>query len=95
MSACAFILAEVIPIFNYVLSLTGSICFAPLAMMLPGWVWLTGHGHYLHGNIWKMTQYWLHWGLVVLGLFYLAGGTYGTVLEITNAYRTGAIGMYL
>lgn len=89
----AFIFAEVIPIFNYILSLTGSVCFAPIAMILPGWLWLYDHGHYSRGNVWRMTQHWLHWGMIAVGLFFLVGATYGVVLEINTAYKNGTIGM--
>jgi hypothetical protein len=41
--ALSFILAEFILIFYYLLVLTASICFAPLAIMLLGWFWLYGH----------------------------------------------------
>ena len=91
----AFIFAEVIPIFNYILSLTGSVCFAPLAIVLPGWLFLYDHGHYRHGSLWKMTQYWLHWGMIMVGLFFLVGATYGVVLEINDAYANGTIGMVI
>lgn len=88
MSTLAFILAEVIPVFNQVLSLTGSVCFGPIAMILPGWVWYVGHWHYRHGTLWQKTQWASHWFLILLGCLYLGGGTYGTVLEIIQAEKT-------
>lgn len=88
----AFIFAEVIPIFNYILALTGSVCFAPLAMILPGWFWLYDHGHYWRGNLGKKIQYILHWGMIPVGLLFLVGATYGVVLEINQAYHSGGIG---
>ena len=54
--ALAFVVAEVIPIFSYVLSLVGSVCYAPLAIMLPGWLWLHDHGHYLRGPSHRITE---------------------------------------
>lgn len=33
LGALAFILAEAIPIFNYIIALVGSLCFAPLAIV--------------------------------------------------------------
>jgi hypothetical protein len=92
LGAIAFILAEAIPIFNYLLALTGSICFAPLAITLPGWLWLYDHGDYWRGNVWKKSQYLSHWFLVVLGLFFLGGGTYGVIEQIKQAYESGLIG---
>ena len=35
LSALAFVLAQAIPVFNYLVAITGSFCFAPLALMLP------------------------------------------------------------
>jgi hypothetical protein len=94
LGAISFIFAEAIPIFNYLNALTGSICFAPLAMILPGWLWLYDNGHYRTGSLKQQTIYWLHWGLILLGLFFLVGATYGVVLEINDAYRTGTIGIF-
>ncbi|KAJ5104567.1 hypothetical protein NUU61_001914 [Penicillium alfredii] len=50
MAAISFILACAIPIFNYVLALVGSLCCAPLATSLLGWLWLLPHGPYRTGN---------------------------------------------
>lgn len=93
LGAISFILAEAIPIFNYLIALVGSVCFAPLAMILPGWLWLYDHGHYRKGGMLQKVIYLLHWGLVFLGLFFLVGATYGVVIEIIEAYDSGTIGM--
>ena len=61
--------------------------------MLPGWLWLYDHGHYRKGSAWQQTMYWLHWSMIVLGIFFLVAATYGTVLEIKDAYADGSIGM--
>lgn len=71
----AFILAESIAIFNYLLSLVGSICFAPMAITIPGVLWLFDFGHYRNGSFWQKSQYVFHWFLVILGLFITVGGT--------------------
>lgn len=91
----SFILAEAIPIFSYLLALTGSICFAPLALMLPGWFWLYDHGEWRTATMAKQLAYWAHWLLILLGIFFLVGGTYGTVQLIIDAYADGSIGMFL
>lgn len=88
----AFILSEAIPIFNYLIALTGSICFAPLAITLPGWLWLHDYNHYVKGNLWQKTQWMFHWFLILLGAFMCVGGTYGTVKQIVEAYASGIIG---
>ncbi|TQB71878.1 hypothetical protein MPDQ_007252 [Monascus purpureus] len=92
LGALAFILAEAIPIFNYLIALVGSVCFAPLAMSLPGWLWLHDHGNWKRGSLVQKLVYLFHWGLVFLGLFFLVGATYGVSIEIRDAYRTGIIG---
>lgn len=88
----SFILAEAIPIFSYLIALTGSICFAPLAIMIPGWLWLYDHGHWRKGSFGMQIAYYLHWALILLGAFILVGGTYATVQQIINAYADGEIG---
>jgi membrane protease YdiL (CAAX protease family) len=94
LGALAFILAEAIPIFNYLIALVGSVCFAPLAMSLPGWLWLYDHGHYRKGTLIQKVVYLLHWGLVLLGIFFLVGATYGVIVQIDVAYKSGAVGKY-
>lgn len=46
----SWILAEAIPIFNYLIALTGSLCFAPIAVALPGWLWLHDHKLWYKGT---------------------------------------------
>jgi hypothetical protein len=71
----AFILAEAIAIFNYLIALTGSICFAPMAISIPGILWLYDFSSYRKGSLWQKAQYGFHCFLVVLGLFICIGGT--------------------
>jgi Transmembrane amino acid transporter protein len=90
--AISFILAEAVPIFNYLIALTGSLCFAPLAIALPGFLWLYDHGAYRKGNITQKALYYAHCFLPLLGLFMCVGGTYGVVQLIINAYADSEIG---
>lgn len=94
LGAISFILAEAIPIFNYLIALVGSVCFAPLAMSLPGILWLHDHGHYVKGSFVQKIKVLLHVGMVLLGIFFLVGATYGVVIEINGAYASGSIGTY-
>lgn len=94
LGAISFILAEAIPIFNYLIALVGSVCFAPLAMSLPGLLWLHSNRRYRKGTLMQKIIYLLHWGMVVLGIFFLVGATYGVVIEIIDAYATGTIGRF-
>ncbi|KZN83916.1 N amino acid transport system protein [Penicillium chrysogenum] len=92
LGAISFILSETIPIFNYLVALIGSVCFAPLAMCLPGFLWLHSNGHYRRGTLMQKIIYLLHWGMVLLGVFFLVGATYGVIIQIIDAYATGMIG---
>jgi len=94
LGAIAFVFAEAIPIFNYLIALVGSVCFAPLAISLPGLLWLHDHGHYLKGSILQKIKFMLHIGMVLLGIFFLVGATYGVVIQIKAAYADGTIGMW-
>lgn len=91
LAAISFVLACAIPIFTYVLALVGSICFAPLAISLPGMLWLYSHDHYRRGSAKRMVVYGLHMGLVLLGAFMTVGGTYGVIVQIIDAYNSGRI----
>ncbi|KAK3069694.1 hypothetical protein LTR53_011760 [Teratosphaeriaceae sp. CCFEE 6253] len=92
LASISFILAEAIPIFNYLLALTGSICFAPLAIALPGWLWVHDHKPWVKGSALQRVAYWLHFALIPLGTFMCIGGTYGVIQVIIDAYANGTIG---
>ncbi|KAI6842209.1 amino acid transporter [Hortaea werneckii] len=92
LGALSFVLAMAIPIFQYLIALTGSICFAPLAVSLPGWLWIYDHKSWYKGSVLQQAAFWFHAFLIPLGLFILIGGTYGVVEEIIQAYADGTIG---
>ncbi|KAJ8081861.1 hypothetical protein PM082_007707 [Marasmius tenuissimus] len=91
LGAISFVLASAIPIFTYFISLCGSLCFAPLAIILPAWFWMYDHYHYRKGSAGQQIKYAMHAALIVLGTFICVGGTYGVVQQIVNAFRTGVI----
>jgi hypothetical protein len=91
MSAIAFLIASGIPIFNYLLALAGSLTFAPLALGLPGYLWIYDHQHYRKGNWWQKLVYFLNWLMILLSVFLMIGGTYGVVQNIIDAYARGEI----
>ncbi|KAI0134108.1 amino acid transporter [Xylariales sp. AK1849] len=88
----AFILAEAIAIFNFLIALVGSICFAPMAITVPGVLWLYDFWEHRRGSLWQKTLYLFHWFLIILGAFICIGGTYSTILAINEAYASGEIG---
>jgi hypothetical protein len=91
MSVISFLIASGVPIFNYLLSLAGSVAFAPLALGLPGWLWIHDHADYRKGTLWQKTMYMLHIVLILISVFLTIGGTYGVIVQILNAYRDGLI----
>jgi hypothetical protein len=92
LGSMAFVLAEAVPIFSYLIALTGSVCFAPLAIMLPGWLWLHDHSAYKSGNVKQKGMYVAHWFFIALGAFVCVGGTYAVIRSILAAYESGLIG---
>ncbi|KAF2626725.1 hypothetical protein BU25DRAFT_440674 [Macroventuria anomochaeta] len=87
----SFLIASGVPIFNYLLSLAGSIAFAPLALGLPGWLWIYDHADYWRGNLWRKTLYGVHIILILISAFLTIGGTYGVMVQIMDAYKDGSI----
>lgn len=88
----AFIIAEAVPILNYLLGLAGSLCFAPFSLVFPAALWMYDFREYRRSNLEKKTIYGLHCGIVVLGLFLVVSGTYGTAKSIQMAFANGLIG---
>lgn len=60
--------------------------------MLPGMLWLYDHGSYRRGTIVQKLWYGFHCFLILLGAFFLVGGTYAVVQLISDAYASGQIG---
>jgi hypothetical protein len=85
-------MAEAIPVFNYLLALNASVCFAPLAIMLPGGFWLYDHISYRHGTTLQKLAYWSHWLLPIIGSFLFVGGTYATIKSIIISNQIGGLG---
>ncbi|KAL0579326.1 hypothetical protein V5O48_002659 [Marasmius crinis-equi] len=91
LGAISFVLACAIPIFTYFISLCGSLCFGPLAIILPALFWMYDHHHYRKGTTGQIIIYAAHAALIALGTFICVGGTYGVVQQIVDAFRTGLI----
>ena len=74
-------------------ALVGSICFAPLALMLPAIFFLyDSHKTHMRGNALQKFEWGCNLILLGLGAFFTVAGTYGTVLSIKDAYADGQIG---
>ena len=61
-------------------------------MMLPGLLFLYDHGSWRSGSIGQKLAYYAHVALILLGAFFLGGGTYGVVKLIQEAYAQHIIG---
>ena len=104
LATLAFILVEAIPIFAYLIALTGSICFSPLAISLPAYLWLHDHQNWRTGGsksgenngnkrrLLRIVAFYFNWFLIFLGGFMCVGGTYAVVMQIKEAYADGTIG---
>lgn len=93
LTVLAFVLASAIPIFNYLVALVGSICFCPLALMLPATLHLYDNWSDIKtGSMWKKAEWCFNVFLFVIGVFLCVSGTYGVVKSIADAYASGQIG---
>ncbi|KAI5271525.1 neutral amino acid permease [Aureobasidium subglaciale] len=92
LSAIALILAAAIPIFDYIIALAGSVCFAPLAIMLPACLWMYDFMEFRRGTLLEKGAFYAHGAMFILGVFMMVGGTYGTVASIVDAYAQGTVG---
>ncbi|KAF7545310.1 hypothetical protein G7Z17_g9278 [Cylindrodendrum hubeiense] len=86
-----FIIAEAVPILNYLLGLAGSLCFAPFSLIFPAMLWMYDFKSYRTGSGREKIIYGLHILIVLIGLFMVIGGTYGVGLSIKEAYASGMI----
>ncbi|KAH8892407.1 putative amino acid transporter [Thozetella sp. PMI_491] len=88
----AFILAESIAIFSYLLALAGSLCFAPMALIIPGFLYLYDYKGYRSGTVLQKAKWYAHCFVPLLGAFITVGGTYAAAKSIQGAYASGTVG---
>lgn len=71
----AFVIASAIPVFNYILALAGSVCFAPMSLIFPAmmWFWDLGPQH-LSTGIKGKAIYGAHILILCIGVFMTVGG---------------------
>ncbi|OJJ96049.1 hypothetical protein ASPACDRAFT_35577 [Aspergillus aculeatus ATCC 16872] len=86
-----FILAESIPIFNYLLALLGAIVFGPVTLAFPAYLWLYDHRGYWRESRRRKALYAFHAFFIPLGCFVTVAGTYAVCLQIRDAYASGQI----
>ncbi|KAL2678524.1 hypothetical protein Neosp_009271 [[Neocosmospora] mangrovei] len=85
----AFIVAEAVPILNYLLGLAGAICFAPFSLLFPALLWMQDFKSYRNGSIGKKAAYYFHVFVALVGSFMVVAGT--VAVSIRDAYRSGLI----
>ena len=89
----AYVIASGIPSFEYLVALIGALfgtlqCFIPMGMM-----WLYENWHVGAGTGEGRTVKWylmVCWSVLVilLGTFFMVGGTYGSIVGIIQGYRS-------
>ncbi|KAH8656574.1 transmembrane amino acid transporter protein-domain-containing protein [Tricladium varicosporioides] len=87
----SFILAEAIPVFNYILSLEAALFFAPMSLLFPAFFWMYDFKHYRNGTVNQKMQYGAHILLALIAAFLCVGGTYGTIVSINDSYKAGKL----
>lgn len=71
----SFIIAEAIPVFNYILALAASVCLAPESLIIPAFAWFYQYNNYRSGTTKQKMLYALHVFLALLGAFLVVSGT--------------------
>lgn len=75
LGALSYIVAEAVPILNYLLALAGSLCFAPFSLIFPAILWMYDFGYMRTGTIKDKLIYGAHVLIVLIGAFMVVGGT--------------------
>uniref|UniRef100_L2GHZ4 Neutral amino acid transporter n=1 Tax=Colletotrichum fructicola (strain Nara gc5) TaxID=1213859 RepID=L2GHZ4_COLFN len=91
-SALAFVIAEAVPFFSYLVGLIGSICCMPTCLIIPAFMGLYMDWEVRSLSKAKMGLCLLHCFTVVLASFMTVAGTYTTIQSIVDAYRSGEVG---
>ncbi|KAK5999439.1 hypothetical protein QM012_005440 [Aureobasidium pullulans] len=87
----AYIVAEAVPILNYLLALASALCFAPFSLVFPALLWMYDYKGFRTGSLAQMCKYGVHALIVVLGAFMVVAGTYAVGVSIKEAFANGII----
>lgn len=87
-----WLLAEAIPFFTSLVSLIGSMGFGPLGVCLPPFLWFSMHRGYRTGSARQQALWWVHIGMLMLGLLIVIGGTYANISNIVDQLQAGNVG---
>ncbi|KAF5016286.1 hypothetical protein F66182_12083, partial [Fusarium sp. NRRL 66182] len=91
LGTCAYIVAEAVPILNYLLGLAGALVFAPFSLIYPMLLWFHDFKGHRQGTLAQRSQYALHVFITLVGSFMVVGTAYAVVVAIKDAFDTGAI----
>lgn len=75
LGALGFVVAEAVPILNFLLGLAGALCFAPFSLVFPALLWIHDAKIYSSGASGYKVKYGLHALICLLGLFMVVAGT--------------------
>lgn len=75
LGGAAFVVAEAVPILNYLLGLAGALCFAPFSLLYPALLWMYDYKGYRTGHAGQKLKYAMHALIVALAAFMIVGGT--------------------
>ncbi|KAH7325549.1 transmembrane amino acid transporter [Stachybotrys elegans] len=91
LGTAAFIVAEAVPILNYLLGLAGALCAAPFSLIFPCLLWMHDFKGHRSGTLAQKAQYTAHVVIALLGLFMTVGTAYAVAMAIKTAFETGMI----
>ncbi|KAK0390162.1 hypothetical protein NLU13_3735 [Sarocladium strictum] len=91
LGTAAFIIAEAVPILNYLLGLAGAFCFAPFSLIFPCLLWMSDFKGHRSGTLQQKLYYAFHAFIVAVGLFMVIGTAYAVCQAIKMAFATGQI----
>lgn len=71
----SYIVAEAVPILNYLLALAASLCFAPFSLIFPAILWMYDFKHLRTGSFKDKSFYGFHAFIALIGSFLVIAGT--------------------
>ena len=87
-------IANVIPFFDNLLGLVGSLFASMFAIAFPAWMWLFDNWYRRKEDKSIAYKAKIGWNafMILLGAFLCVAGTYGTVLAIDDNFKSGTVG---
>ncbi|KAF2993879.1 hypothetical protein E8E13_001903 [Curvularia kusanoi] len=86
-----FIVAEAVPILNFLLGLAGSLCFAPFSLIYPTVLWMHDFRTYRTGSLKRKAMFGFNALICAIGIYMMIAGTYGVSTSIRDAFASGFI----